>query len=364
LEQWSIGISRYKYDARDISQRTRGFLYGCIAATVASRLGIPDIQLADNGVVSLNLPINDQLIGALASRTTHPMFIRRFNNLLVEVFSEAPRVRNPLWNQTRAEALGFLKESGYEDLLQETVSCSRSRGRPRIQPQCGYCFQCVDRRFATVAAGLEEHDLAERYGIDIFSHELAEGEARTVATSYVRFAQELELLDEATLFLEFPQLIDCIDREGDNLTSEAESLAGMLHRHAVTVLGVLESQITTHRATMVRGELPPHSLLRLVSLKEQKEQSVPHSREETVEFNPSPDYRSIQLRGQTYHLSPFQAAAVKVLHEHHPSELSGSYILEQIEAASRSISDLFKGSEAWGKLIVPGNRRGSYRLNL
>ena len=43
-------------------------------------------------------------------------------------------------------------------------------------------------------------------------------------------------------------------------------------------------------------------------------------------------------------------------------ELRGAFILEHIESRSRSLSDVFKGSRAWRKLVLPGSKRGSYRL--
>src|SRR5205085_3697319 len=100
-----------------------------------------------------------------------------------------PVVSNPLWRRTRAEVLEVLKAARCEQLLQETVSCSHTRGLPTAMLQCGYCSQCVDRRFGAIAAGLEKHDLAERYALDIFRDMLPEGEQRTVAESFVRFAQ-------------------------------------------------------------------------------------------------------------------------------------------------------------------------------
>ncbi|HZA25430.1 MAG TPA: hypothetical protein VFA32_23020, partial [Dehalococcoidia bacterium] len=86
-------------EASDYSQRTRSFLFASLGTVFAQRLGLPEVGLADNGVVSLNLPINGQVIGARASRSTHPKFLRLFNRFAQQVFPRAPKVVNPLWDR-------------------------------------------------------------------------------------------------------------------------------------------------------------------------------------------------------------------------------------------------------------------------
>lgn len=54
----SVWIHRIGKEAADTSQRTRAFLFASLGVMVASQLGLLHIFLADNGIVSLNLPIN------------------------------------------------------------------------------------------------------------------------------------------------------------------------------------------------------------------------------------------------------------------------------------------------------------------
>src|SRR5207253_2158033 len=133
-----------------------------------------------------------------------------FNALAAEVLPTPVVVRNPLWDRTRAEGLGLLREHGVAALLWLTHSCSHARGRPRHQPFCGYCSQCVDRRFGVLAAHVEEHDPVSRYALDVFVQCLPEGEPRTVALSYVQFARTVRQLSDDTLFNDYPQLIDAL----------------------------------------------------------------------------------------------------------------------------------------------------------
>jgi len=68
-------ISRAGSDAADTSQRSRPFLFASLGAAVAAQLGLTDVFLPDNGIVSLNLFASRVAPGAMASRSTHPRFI-------------------------------------------------------------------------------------------------------------------------------------------------------------------------------------------------------------------------------------------------------------------------------------------------
>jgi hypothetical protein len=87
---------------------------------------------------------------------------------------------------------------------------------------------------------------------------------------------------------------------------------------------------------------------------------------EPQEFDQSPDYASVNWLGQQYQFNKNQATCVRLLHEawlEGTPYLSGDYLLREIESASK-MSDLFKRHPAWGSLIVPGERRATYRLKL
>ena len=95
-------------------------------------------------------------------------------------------------------------------------------------------------------------------------------------------------------------------------------------------------------------------------------------------FEPSPDYRSVTLRGTTFALTPKQADVIRVLHEAHKKELSELHqddIINSLsEQASTTLKDIFKRKkksgggweqvEAWGNLIVKGSKAGFFKLNI
>ncbi len=87
---------------------------------------------------------------------------------------------------------------------------------------------------------------------------------------------------------------------------------------------------------------------------------------ESQEFQHSTDYASVNWQGQQYQFNKNQATCVRLLHEAWlggTPYLSGDYLLREIESASR-MSDLFKRHPAWNHLIVHGNPKGHYRLDL
>jgi hypothetical protein len=153
--------------------------------------------------VSINLPINDQLIGALASRSTHPKFLYLFRRLAEAVFGQPLLVHNPLWDKTRAECLNLLVQAATQSLVTATVSCGSTRGRPNAQPHCGVCSQCVSRRFGTLAARLDVYDPPTGYRVDVFRDGLPVGFDRTLVVSFVRSAHHVQELADDALFERF-----------------------------------------------------------------------------------------------------------------------------------------------------------------
>jgi hypothetical protein len=177
----------------EFSQRSRSFLFTSLGILAASLLEIDDVRLCDNGVVSINLPRSGQNYGTFLSRSTHPRFLTTVQEFMRQVV-ERPnlKIENTLIFKTKKETLEIIAASGHPELLQESVSCAHVEGKTRLQPHCGVCTQCIDRRFAALSAGLEAYDLLSRYEKDLFVDTLREGDEQTHAENYVRFALALE----------------------------------------------------------------------------------------------------------------------------------------------------------------------------
>jgi len=258
----SVWINRKGNRAVENTQRTRSFLYLSLAASIASELDIKKILISENGIVSLNLPISGQNIGTLLTRSTHPKFLNQFEELARRIFNNNEiNIENPFVFKTKTQMLQMLENWNQSELIQEAISCSYSQGRTLYQPQCGVCFQCVNRRFSVISAGLEEHDRVDFYDKDIFLHELSEGMERIIPLEYVRTAIELNRMDENAFFKKFVELDEVISYIDMPSSECAEKIFELFKRHSYEVTGVLNARYNEHSSEYLSGNLPDNCLI-------------------------------------------------------------------------------------------------------
>lgn len=164
-----VWITKQGTWGREYTQRTRSFLYAALGATLAHLFGLSRFRMYENGIVSLNLPISAQLIGARASRTTHPQALKGFGELISLIMGKPFQVENPFLWKTRAEVVKILGENGFADLIKYSVSCSHVREMTTLHTHCGKCYQCINRRFAVLASGYGHYEPSEIYKVDLLT---------------------------------------------------------------------------------------------------------------------------------------------------------------------------------------------------
>ncbi len=139
------------------STRTRSFLFFAAAAFAAACFASdpPPIVVPENGLISLNVPLDPLRLGSLSTRTTHPFYMARWNELLARLGIPA-RLETPYQFQTKGEMLARCAD---QDLLRELIADSMSCSSPtkgrwvgRSTEHCGYCVPCLIRRAAILAA--------------------------------------------------------------------------------------------------------------------------------------------------------------------------------------------------------------------
>lgn len=140
----------------ETTTRGRSFIFFALAALAASSLpGGTTIYIPENGLISLNVPLDPLRLGAWSTRTTHPFYMARWQNLLDALGLKA-RLLNPYRFKTKGEMLSECKNKTLlKKVLSETVSCSSfSKGRWKKLPpgHCGYCTPCLIRRASVMAA--------------------------------------------------------------------------------------------------------------------------------------------------------------------------------------------------------------------
>ncbi len=136
--------------------RGRSFLFFALAAMAADAIGGDMVvHVPENGLISLNVPLDPLRLGALSTRTTHPFYMARVGELLARLGLRV-RLENRYAFQTKGQMVtgcadfAFLKKEA-----RHTMSCS-SPGSRRYDPNpaerdakhCGRCFPCLIRRAA------------------------------------------------------------------------------------------------------------------------------------------------------------------------------------------------------------------------
>jgi hypothetical protein len=144
----------------ETTERSRSFLFFSVTAAAASglRCEVPS-TVPENGLISLNIPLDPLRLGAFSTRTTHPYFMARFNEILTA--TRVPtRLENPCRHKTKGE---MVTECRNQPLLRATVantiscsSASKARWQGKAPGHCGHCVPCLIRRAALLGLGMPD----------------------------------------------------------------------------------------------------------------------------------------------------------------------------------------------------------------
>lgn len=140
----------------DNNTRSRSFLFiGLGLFTITGTANIKELMVPENGLIALNVPLDETRVGSFSTRTTHPFYLGLWNKLLAALGLDMS-VTNPYWDRTKGEmADECLNKEFLFDTMKVSFSCS-SPGKARwkgLSPQhCGYCVPCLIRRAAMYKA--------------------------------------------------------------------------------------------------------------------------------------------------------------------------------------------------------------------
>lgn len=259
----TVNVTNMGVDPVEPTQRTRSFLFASLAFVLARMFGLDRLTFYENGVVSLNLPIAGDVLGARATRTTHPKVMRGFETFFSQLVGRQITIETPYLWLTKKDIVEKLVSRGQGDLLGKSVSCVHPIAWTKDVRHCGTCSQCIDRRFAVLAAGVEQYDAAESYRIDLLTGDRSHEELDP-ATAYVKFARTIMKLDRADFQSEYPQVSSALHSVPGLSANEVLDRAWRLHqRHAEGVLSVLSDATKKSANDLVYGRIAPGSLLRL-----------------------------------------------------------------------------------------------------
>jgi 7-cyano-7-deazaguanine synthase in queuosine biosynthesis len=261
-----VWINKDEAMGREPSQRTRSFLYCSLGAIVAASVRAGGVRFFENGIVSLNLPVADEVLRARSSRTTHPQTLDDFRRFFSLVLDRELAVDNPYIFFTKTEVVERIVQRGASRLVGLTCSCAhQGLFQSKTRWHCGTCSQCIDRRVATLAAGLRNEDTADDYVVDVFSGPRKEGYERNMAVNYVRHGVELARMSEEEIATRFNLEFTRACRPFSRPSEAAQQLIEMHMRHGTTVQRVVSQELEGHLAALIDGSLDDSSLLAMTA---------------------------------------------------------------------------------------------------
>jgi 7-cyano-7-deazaguanine synthase in queuosine biosynthesis len=142
------------------SQRSRSMIFlafGILSASTLGRYhagGDVTLNVCENGFIALNPPLTGGRLGSLSTRTAHPEFLRRIQDI-VSAAGLRVTIDNPYRLMTKGE---MMKECTDQEVLHDEASRSTSCGRFQRYNyrHCGRCVPCQVRRGAFIAADHED----------------------------------------------------------------------------------------------------------------------------------------------------------------------------------------------------------------
>ncbi len=170
--------------------RGRSFLFFATGVFAGTGLdGSFVLRAPENGLIALNVPLDPLRLGAFSTRTTHPFYIARWNELL-GVLGISGRIENPYWDKTKGEmAAGCKNPALLAKLAPKSLSCaSPTKGRwlGLGTGHCGFCLPCLIRRAALLSTG----DSTKYALSDLTAHELNTREAQGQQVRSFQYAIE------------------------------------------------------------------------------------------------------------------------------------------------------------------------------
>jgi len=229
IKEWcfphiSLWVNRRGKPRAEYTQRTRSFLYLSLASSVAYQCGIDNVRVFENGVVSFNIPLLGQNVGTFLTRATHPKFVSEFSEFISLILGRQITFTNPFQLMTKGEVAKVLRDNGYPELIEATVSCAHTWMTTKLQQHCGTCSRCIDRRFAIESQSLQNYDPTHGYKKDLFIEALENGAERACAIGYINTAVKIAKMNSEEFFAEFPELYDALGYVGESSAQAAQDI--------------------------------------------------------------------------------------------------------------------------------------------
>lgn len=260
-----VKVNKPKELTHEKSQRSRSFLFAALGTVISYMYDLRRVKFYENGIVTCHLPFDCQTPQARRTRSTHPLFLKRMGTLVSMLIDDDFSFDNPYWGLTKTDVVLRLRELGQQIQIERTRSCAGAMFRyPKTH--CGLCSQCLDRRFATLAARCAENDPEQLYKVELFLGQRPKIRDRAMAAGFVGFAQKVKTMSLehfAQVFVnELAELKSGLDENAERVFTDVHALH---QRHARQLMGVVSEHIGIFKDKIADGALPDDCLLSMIA---------------------------------------------------------------------------------------------------
>lgn len=265
----TVEVNKAEELTKEYTQRTRSFLFASLAATVATVAGLSAIKFYENGVISINLPISGDMLGARATRTTHPQVLAGFARLFTLLRSRGRfgvmQVESPFLWLTKGDVVRAIDAMGGGHMIASSTSCTHSWTWSYEHTHCGTCSQCIDRRIASLATELEHLDSLAHYKLDPFFCSRPKSERRSLIAAYIETARSLKDMDRPTFIERFPQVLRVARQLPGEASENVQRIYDLFRRHGAEVSRAIEREGIRAMPMMIAHTLPPNTIVEMAT---------------------------------------------------------------------------------------------------
>jgi 7-cyano-7-deazaguanine synthase in queuosine biosynthesis len=269
---WSFPQARAQASLKDRhmdvehTQRARSILYLTLGFVVAAKLGVRHLRMYENGVVALNLPITGQSVSSTVTRTSHPRFLKAFQDFGNRLLSTNIEITNPFLRYTRTQVIDRLKDCGGMGFIPASTSCTHTYMMDNAHPHCGLCSQCLDRQVALINHQFLDQDTAYKFNAFIDDPSTFPEKTFGKALSMGYFGTYLKIgsMNEPAFYQEFVDVQDALPFLPMPFDRAERTVYELFQRQSKDVERAFKAIRANHDNELLRGRLPKECLLRTV----------------------------------------------------------------------------------------------------
>jgi ElaB/YqjD/DUF883 family membrane-anchored ribosome-binding protein len=150
-------------------------------------------------------------------------------------------------------------------MIAASTTCTHTWEMTNHHTHCGTCSQCIDRRFAVIAAKADQYDPVDAYKADIFTQSRSKDEDKIMAAAYLERANQVRDQDDITQFIaRFSEVSRVFRYLNGNPGSVAQKVYDLYKRHAKEVCDAMDTMVGRNITAIRQRTLPGDCLLRTV----------------------------------------------------------------------------------------------------